>query len=48
MPEMPGTLPETEYVSERTVTLPLYPDMADDDVDSVVAALARVIDGLRS
>jgi len=47
-PDVPGTLPETEYVSERTVTLPLYPDMADDDVDSVVAALARIIDGLRS
>jgi len=45
-PDVPGTLPETEYVSERTVTLPLFPDMSDDDVDSVVGTIARVIDGL--
>ena len=47
-PEVAGTLPEAEYVSARTVTLPLYPGMADSDVEDVVDALARVIDGTRS
>jgi UDP-4-amino-4-deoxy-L-arabinose-oxoglutarate aminotransferase len=42
-----GSLPETEYVSARTLTLPLFPDMEDSDVDDVVAALARVVDGYR-
>jgi dTDP-4-amino-4,6-dideoxygalactose transaminase len=34
-------LPETDRIAERLVTLPLYPDLADGDVDTVTAAVLR-------
>jgi dTDP-4-amino-4,6-dideoxygalactose transaminase len=34
-------LPETDGIAERLVTLPLYPDLADADVDTVTAAVLR-------
>ena len=36
-------LPVTESFAEREVTLPLYPDMRDSDVDRVVEALPRAV-----
>lgn len=35
-------LPETEYVCDRIVSLPLYPGMTDADADDVIAAVRRV------
>lgn len=39
-------LPLTEAVGRREVTLPLYPRMADDDVETVVRAVAHSLDAL--
>jgi dTDP-4-amino-4,6-dideoxygalactose transaminase len=39
----PGSLPNAEYISERVVSLPLYPGMAEDDVYSVIRAVKKVI-----
>lgn len=41
MPE--GSLPATEWNSERICSLPLFPDMALEDVDSAVAAIKEVL-----
>jgi len=38
-----GSLPITEDIGAREVTLPLYPAMCDNDVDSVVAAVRRAL-----
>jgi len=38
-----GDLPEAEYVSDRTVSLPLSPAMTDQDVDDVIEAVAEII-----
>jgi UDP-4-amino-4-deoxy-L-arabinose-oxoglutarate aminotransferase len=44
----PGlSLPNTEWNSERLCTLPLFPDMAEQDVDRVVDALAEIYDQTR-
>ena len=37
-----GSLPEAEYVSDRIVSLPLFPAMTDDDARDVVAAVCEV------
>ena len=38
-----GALPATEWNSERLFSLPLFPDMGVDDVDSVVEAIKAVL-----
>jgi UDP-4-amino-4-deoxy-L-arabinose-oxoglutarate aminotransferase len=38
-----GALPATEWTSERLCSLPLFPDMAVEDVDSVVEAIKAVL-----
>ncbi len=40
-----GTLPVAESIGDRTVTLPLYPRLTDDQVDRVVAAVAETVGG---
>ena len=40
----PGMLPATEWSSDRMCSLPLFPAMSRDDVDSVIAALHDVLD----
>lgn len=40
------TLPKTESFCRREVTLPLYPTMDDDDVNSVVAAVTDALQAL--
>lgn len=40
-----GSLPKTELVGEREVTLPLYPGMTDDDVEYVCTALEEAVSG---
>ena len=38
-----GMFPNAERIGRETVTLPLFPAMADDDVDRVVAAMRTVL-----
>jgi len=38
-----GMFPNSERISRETLTLPLYPEMKDTDVDRVCAALSRVL-----
>jgi dTDP-4-amino-4,6-dideoxygalactose transaminase len=38
-----GSLPETEYISERIVSLPLYSGMKESDVHDVVAAIKDIL-----
>jgi len=38
-----GDFPVAEDVGRRTVTLPLFPAMTDDDVVRVCATVARVV-----
>lgn len=38
-----GDFPVAETIGRRTVTLPLFPAMADTDIDRVCAALAEVV-----
>ncbi|MEN9357802.1 MAG: hypothetical protein RL695_1973 [Pseudomonadota bacterium] len=42
----PGDFPQAEEVGARTVTLPLFPGMADTDVDRVCTAISQVLQGL--
>jgi dTDP-4-amino-4,6-dideoxygalactose transaminase len=37
------TLPDTERLSERILSLPLHPRIEDDEVDRVCAALEDVL-----
>jgi UDP-4-amino-4-deoxy-L-arabinose-oxoglutarate aminotransferase len=38
-----GMLPNTEWNSDRICSLPLFPDMTDNDVDDVVQAIEDVL-----
>jgi UDP-4-amino-4-deoxy-L-arabinose-oxoglutarate aminotransferase len=38
-----GMLPHTEWNSDRILSLPLFPDMTEKDVDSVIAAIKEVL-----
>lgn len=42
----PGDFPVAEDIGARTVTLPLFPAMADADVDRVCAAVAAAVEAL--
>ena len=39
----PGFLPDTEYNSDHICSLPLFPDMTEDDVNDVVEAIKTVL-----
>jgi dTDP-4-amino-4,6-dideoxygalactose transaminase len=39
----PGMCPIAERYSDRTISLPLYPKMTDQDADDVVAAVRKVV-----
>jgi dTDP-4-amino-4,6-dideoxygalactose transaminase len=39
-----GDFPEAEYISDRTVSLPLSSKLSDSDVDDVIAAVTSIID----
>ena len=39
----PGDFPQAERIGASTVTLPLFPGMADGDVDRVCAAVAEIL-----
>lgn len=38
-----GSLPQTERLAREVLSLPMYPELADADVDRVVAALNRAV-----
>lgn len=40
---LPGTLPVAEDASQRTLSLPLYPSMSEEDLEDVVAVVKKVI-----
>ena len=40
-----GVLPNTEWNSDRICSLPLFPDMTEEDVDQVVDAIRDVLRG---
>jgi UDP-4-amino-4-deoxy-L-arabinose-oxoglutarate aminotransferase len=42
-PGVVGTLPKAEWASERICSLPLFPEMTEDDVRYVVAATKDVL-----
>ena len=42
-PEFDGSLPETEYVAARILSLPFFPDMTEGDVEDVVQAIHDVV-----
>ena len=44
-PVEPGSLAHTEWNSQRICSLPLFPDMVDEDVDDVVDAVKHVLSG---
>jgi dTDP-4-amino-4,6-dideoxygalactose transaminase len=42
-----GQFPNAERIGRQTVTLPLFPAMQLEDVDRVVASVAKVLRGAR-
>lgn len=40
-----GQFPNTEYIAERTLSLPLSPKLSDEDVEDVTAAVREVLSG---
>ncbi|HYX26255.1 MAG TPA: aminotransferase class I/II-fold pyridoxal phosphate-dependent enzyme [Thermoanaerobaculia bacterium] len=42
-PQVPGTLPKAEWASDRICSLPLFPEMTEDDVRYVVEAVKDVL-----
>lgn len=43
MPGVAGTLPNTEWNSDRILSLPLFPEMTEDDQDDVITAIKEVL-----
>jgi dTDP-4-amino-4,6-dideoxygalactose transaminase len=41
-----GSLPQTEFIGEHEMTLPLYPGMTDEEVEYVCAAIAGAAPGV--
>jgi dTDP-4-amino-4,6-dideoxygalactose transaminase len=39
-----GDFPDAEWISDRTVSLPLSPKLSDEDVEDVIDAVERVLD----
>ena len=42
-----GDLPNAEWISDRTISLPLSPKLSDDDVADVISAVTSILDGAR-
>lgn len=40
----PGELPITEDIAKRVLSLPMHPNLTDEEIDSIVAAVAEGID----
>jgi dTDP-4-amino-4,6-dideoxygalactose transaminase len=39
----PGTFPVTESIADRMMSLPVFPEMTEDQIDRVVTALTRIV-----
>ena len=39
-----GAFPNAEYISDRTLSLPLSPKLSDADVEDVITAVCRIAD----
>ena len=44
--DTPGSLPNTEFVGEHEMTLPLYPGMIDGEVDYICTSIDEVTSGI--
>ena len=42
-----GDLPNAEWISDRTISVPLSPKLSDDDVDDVISAVTSILEGAR-
>ena len=42
-----GDFPHAEYVYEREVSLPIYPSMTDEDVETVITAVKKIVEYFR-
>jgi UDP-4-amino-4-deoxy-L-arabinose-oxoglutarate aminotransferase len=42
----PGALPESEWIGDRTLSLPLSPGLSDDDVEDVIFAVTRTLESV--
>ncbi len=42
---VPGSFPVAELIGDRTITLPMYPAMSDEDVEHVIGAVREVAAG---
>lgn len=42
-----GDFPNTEYISERTISLPLTANLMDQDVQEVIEAVGTILAGSR-
>jgi len=42
-----GDLPNAEWISDRTISLPLSPKLSDDDVADVISAVTSILEGAR-
>ena len=47
LPQVPCSLPNADYASDRILSLPLFPKMTDEDAADVVAAVKEVISRCR-
>ena len=47
-PQWMGRLPDTEWNSSRICTIPMFPDMTDDDAMDVVQAIKETLAGART
>ena len=41
-----GLYPKAEYIGRRTVSLPLYPDMTEEEVTAVIQAMDKALPGM--
>lgn len=40
----PGMYPKAEYIGQRTVSLPFYPHMSEQDVNDVIKAVRKIVE----
>jgi len=38
----PGDFPVAESIGDRTITLPLYPKLTDEEVDYIIGAVIKI------
>ena len=43
----PGDFPTAEWIYQRSISLPIWPDMTDDQIDRVANTLLTILDGAR-